>query len=114
MLHTEIRECEGQEQFNALKQEADNIMLTCGRMGPMCIPVYGIMESIEQEYQHVAFRVIDFDTPLAGIVRTLPEVQGFYSLPLVVYIRDGKVVKASGGLQSKSQVTTILDEVFTK
>ena len=114
MLHTEIRECEGREQFNALTKDTGNIMLTCGRMGPMCIPVYGVMESIEQTYDHVAFRVIDFDTPLAGIVRTLPEVQGFYSLPFVVYIRDGQVVKATGGLQSKDQVTAILDEVFAK
>ena len=27
----------------------ENVMVCCGRMGPMCIPVYGIMEELEED-----------------------------------------------------------------
>ena len=27
--------------------ENENVMITCGRMGPMCLPVYDVMESLE-------------------------------------------------------------------
>ena len=61
-------------------------MICCGRMGPMCIPVYEVMEDLEDEYSHVKFADMEFDHPEAGIIRNLPECRTFMSLPFVVVL----------------------------
>jgi thioredoxin 1 len=112
MLSTKIKECTEATNFDNLKDTKGNIMVTCGRMGPMCIPVYGVMEEIEKDYEDVAFRVIDFDSQMANAIKSLPEVQSFSSLPFVLYFKDGKVARATAGIQNKSQVTSNLNDVF--
>jgi len=81
-------------------------------MGPMCIPVYGIMEELQSEYKHVAFRDMAFDSPEAHIIRNLPECRGFMGIPFTVYYKDGKVVAATSSIQSRDQITSILDREF--
>ncbi|MDP3461585.1 MAG: thioredoxin [Bacteroidales bacterium] len=93
-------------------QEHNNVMVCCGRMGPMCIPVYGIMEELQSEYKHVAFRDMAFDSPEAHIIRNLPECRGFMGIPFTVYYKDGKVVAATSSIQSRDQITSILDREF--
>lgn len=83
-------------------------------MGPMCIPVYGIMEEIEQEYSHVAFRDMEFDHPVAHVIRDLPECRNFAGLPFTVYFKNGKVAKATSSIQTMEQVTSIIDKEFGK
>lgn len=92
--------------------ENENVMVCCGRMGPMCIPVYGVMEELEGKYTKVAFRDMAFDSPEAHIIRNLPECQGFAGLPFTVYYKNGKVVKATSSIQDMDQVTNILDSEF--
>lgn len=89
-----------------------NVMVCCGRMGPMCIPVYRTMEALVGQYGHVAFRDLDFDSPEAWIVRDLDECRGFRGLPFTVYYKNGKVVHATTSLQTKEQITGILDRHF--
>ncbi len=93
-------------------QEHNHVMVCCGRMGPMCIPVYGIMEELQSEYKHVAFRDMAFDSPEAHIIRNLPECRGFMGIPFTVYYKDGKVVAATSSIQSRDQITSILDREF--
>ena len=50
-------------------EENENVMICCGRMGPMCIPVYGAMEELENEYSNVKFADMEFDNPEAHIIR---------------------------------------------
>ena len=76
-------------------------MVCCGRMGPMCIPVYGVMEELEDEYKHVAFRDMPFDSPEAAVIRGLPECSSFRGLPFTVYYKNGKVVKATSSIQTQ-------------
>ena len=69
-----------------------------------------LMAEIESKYPDVAFRDMLFDSPVAmQTIRALPEVRHFQGLPFTVYFRDGKVVAATSSIQSKAQVTTILD-----
>jgi len=35
-------------------------------------------------------------------------------LPFVVYYKNGQVVKATSSIQSRDQITSILDEQFSK
>lgn len=114
MLQTNLTHIESEDSFNKTLQENENVMICCGRMGPMCIPVYEAMEELEQEYTHIKFADMDFDASHAHVIRNLPECSGFMGLPFTVYFKNGKVVKATSSIQSSEQITEILDENFSK
>jgi thioredoxin 1 len=116
MLMTNLTHIETEDDFNNVVNNNENVMICCGRMGPMCIPVYEIMEGLEKEedYKHVKFADMDFDIPTAAIIRNLPQCSAFYGLPFTVYYKNGEVVKATTSIQSDDQVTEILNEVFKK
>ena len=114
MLKTNLRHLETEEESKEILENNENVMICCGRMGPMCIPVYGIMEQLEDEYSHVAFHDKDFDTPAADFIKSLPECSSFMGLPFTVYFKNGEVVAATSSIQSKEQVTKILDKEFGK
>jgi len=110
MLKTKLKHLETEEDVKEVLENSENVMACCGRMGPMCIPVYYIMEELENKYPHVAFRDQDFDISAAEFVKTLPECASFMGLPFTVYFKNGKVAAATTSIQSKDQVTEILDE----
>jgi len=112
MLNTNLKHLESIEETKDLIKNNKNIMICCGRMGPMCVPVYEIMEKLEPQYPHVQMRDMDFDIPAAMFIRRLPECLLFMGLPFTVYFKDGKVVSATSSIQSESQIKAILDKVF--
>ncbi len=113
-LDTNLKHVTSSAELNKLITDNENVMVCCGRMGPMCVPVYAIMEELEKsgEYDSVVFRDMLFDDPEAAVIRNLPECRSFRGLPFTVYYKNGKVVKATSSVQSKEQVTSILKEVF--
>lgn len=112
MLDTNLKHINTAKELEETIQANENVMVCCGRMGPMCIPVYGVMEELEGQYAHVAFRDMPFDSPEAQIIKTLPECKNFRGLPFTVYYKNGKVAAATASIQTKEQVTTILDKEF--
>ena len=112
MLMTNLKHLETDEDIKEVINNNENVMICCGRMGQMCIPVYGIMMDLEKEYEHVEFRDMEFDIPGARYIRELPECSNFMGLPFTVYFKNGKVVKATSSIQTKENVKTILDENF--
>ena len=110
MLYTNLNHIESAEQHSKIINENENVMVICGRMGPMCIPVYRIAFELEEEYKHVKFFDMEFDNPEAHVIRNLEEVRGFMGIPFTIYYKNGKVVKATSSIQSKQQVTSILEE----
>lgn len=114
MLRTNLTHALNAQDHAKLLQENENVMICCGRMGPMCIPVYESMEELESEYKNVKFADMEFDSPDAKVIRNLPECSSFQGLPFVVYYKNGNVVKATSSIQSKDQITTILDQHFGK
>jgi thioredoxin 1 len=114
MLYTNLHHIETAEGHADIINGNENVMVICGRMGPMCIPVYGIAEELEEEYPHVKFCDMEFDNPEAYVIRNLPEVRGFMGIPFTIYYKNGKVVKATSSIQTREQVTAILDEKFGK
>ncbi len=112
MLHTNLKHIETEEEYKKVLSEYENVMICCGRMGPMCIPVYASMVELEVDYTDVAFFDMDFDIPVAMVIRSLPECMGFMGLPFTVYYKNGKVVKATSSIQSKEQITEILEQEF--
>lgn len=111
-LQTRLKHIHSETEFNEVIMENEKVMICCGRMGPMCVPVYAAMEILRERYQSVAFFDMPFDHPEANVIRNLPECSGFMGLPFTVYFKNGKVVKATTSIQTQEQVETILKENY--
>jgi len=114
MLQTAVDEITTAAELQKIINENENVMVCCGRMGPMCIPVYDVMEELQDERENVKFFSMAFDTPEAGVIRNAPMCRGFMGLPFTVYYKNGQMVKATSSIQNRQQVTAILDEQFGK
>jgi thioredoxin 1 len=112
MLYTNLKHIETAAEHAKTISENENVMVVCGRMGPMCIPVYGIAEELEKDYSHVKFCDMEFDNPESHVIRSLPEVRGFMGIPFTIYYKNGKVANATSSIQTKEQVKAILDKEF--
>jgi len=113
MLYTNLKHIDTAADHQKFISENENAMICCGRMGPMCIPVYGIMEDIEDQYTHVKFADMEFDNPESHVIRNTPEVKNFMGIPFTMYYKNGKLVKATSSIQTKTQVTAVLESEFS-
>jgi thioredoxin 1 len=113
-LDTNLTHIASADEWKKVIEENENVMICCGRMGPMCIPVYGVMEELEEDYKHIKFADMLFDLPDSAVIRNAPEASGFMGLPFTMYYKNGKVVKATSSIQNMNQVKSILDENFPK
>jgi len=113
MLYTNIKQVNTKEELQTLIENNEKVAVSCGRMGPMCIPVYDIFEIFEEKNPDIQFRAMDFDIPDAAVIRSLPECKTFRGLPFTIYYRNGKVVKATTSIQNAQQVKDIISEVFS-
>ncbi|MEA1875618.1 MAG: thioredoxin family protein [Bacteroidota bacterium] len=109
-LQTGLQEIETAAELEKMISENENVMVCCGRMGPMCIPVYDIMEELEEDYPEIKFAVMSFDTPEAGIIHNAPECHGFMGLPFTMYYKNGKVSAATSSIQSRDQVMSVIND----
>jgi len=112
MLDTNLKHIETEQELNEVIENNEKVAICCGRMGPMCVPVYDIFEILREEYTDIQFLDMDFDIPAAELIRHLPECQGFWGLPFTVYYRNGKVVKATSSIQSAKEIKSVIKEVF--
>ena len=112
MLDTKLKHLEIDDEVEELLKNNENVMICCGRMGPMCIPVYGIIENLKSRYPKIQFRDMDFDIPVASFIKNLPECSSFMGLPFTVYFKNRAIVKATTSIQNEKQIVDILDEIF--
>jgi len=112
LLSTALHEIETAAELEKMISENENVMVCCGRMGPMCLPVYDVMEELEEERENIKFAVMAFDNPEAAVIRNAPECRGFMGLPFTMYYKNGEVAHATSSIQNMQQVTSILDEKF--
>jgi thioredoxin 1 len=112
MLYTNLNHIETAADLTERISENENAVVICGRMGPMCIPVYRIAEELEEDYKHVKFFDMEFDNPESNVIRSLSEVESFTGIPFTIYYKNGKVVNATTSIQSKPQITAILEKEF--
>ncbi len=108
-LQTNLKHLVSADDHKKCLEENENVMVCCGRMGPMCIPVYEAMEELEEEYSHIKFADMLFDSPDAHVIRNAPECSGFMGLPFVMYYKNGKVVHASSSILTPEQIKQVLD-----
>mgnify|MGYP003571969631 len=108
LLQTNLLEVESAAELNKLISENENVMVCCGRMGPMCMPVYDVMEELEEERPNVKFAVMAFDSPEAAVIRNAPECNSFMGLPFTMYYKNGEVAQATTSIQNRDQVMSII------
>ncbi len=113
-LDTNLKHLSTASELEEIIKSNENVMVCCGRMGPMCVPVYESMENLEKsgEYGHVTFRDMLFDNPEASVIKKLPECSNFRGLPFTIYYKNGSVVKATSSIQDKYQITTNIKDVL--
>ena len=112
MLETNLKHIESEDELKELIENKEKVVVCCGRMGPMCIPVYDIFEILQGNYPDIQFRDMDFDIPAAAMIKDLPECRTFWGLPFTIYYRNGKVVKATSSIQSAKEIKSIINEIF--
>ena len=113
MLGTNLKHIETEQDLKEVLENYEKVVVCCGRMGPMCIPVYDIFEILREEYTDIQFLDMDFDIPVAVMIKGLPECREFWGLPYTIYYRNGKVVKATSSIQSAKEIKNVIQEVFT-
>jgi thioredoxin 1 len=113
MLQTAVHEIETAAELAKIIEDNENVMVCCGRMGPMCIPVYDTMEELAEEKPNTKFYSMAFDSPEATPIRSAPMCRGFMGLPFTVYYKNGDMVKATTSIQNREQITSILDAHLT-
>jgi len=113
MLQTNLKHITSEEDYNQVIENNENVMICCGRMGPMCLPVYDIMEGLEDKYENVAFYDMAFDDHFAHVLRNHPKAAGFMGLPFTFYFKNGEAVEATSSIQSKKMVKDVLDAQFS-
>jgi thioredoxin 1 len=112
MLRTNLKHLKSESDIKGWLAANENVMICCGRMGPMCIPVYQLMEQLQSHYPQVTFSDMDFDIPAADFIKNLPQCDSFMGLPFTVYFKNGRVVAATTSIQSRDQIVQILDREF--
>lgn len=112
MLYTNLNHIETAEQHSRAITENKNVMIICGRMGKLSIPVYRIAKEIEEDYAHVKFFDMEYDNPESHTICKEMEDRGLTNFPFAVYYKNGELVKATSGIQTKEQVTSVLNEYF--
>lgn len=111
MLYTNLKHIEKSSDYKQLISKHEYVMICCGNMGQISIPVYAIMEEIENDYKNINFFDMEFDNPESHVIRNLPEVKGFINTPYCIYYKNGEVIKTTSGIQTKEQITTILNQL---
>ena len=112
LLQTGLHEFDTATELEKFISENENVMVCCGRMGPMCMPVYDVMEELEEERTNVKFATMAFDNPEAAVIRNAPECRGFMGLPFTMYYKNGSITHATSSIQNMQMISSVLDEKF--
>ena len=113
-MKTKLKHIESLKDFDETIAGNDMLVVCAGRWGPMCIPVYKAMEKLELEdkYNKIQFRVVEFDTEAASPIKKAKECSSFRGLPFTVYYRDQKIVHATSSIQTKGQIVKNCGKYF--
>lgn len=113
MLYTNLEHIETAADFKKIISENENIVIVCGRMGPVCIPVYRTIEELGDEFRQIKFFDMEYDNPEFYFYHLRPEVQYLEEIPFTTFYHRGEAVKSVGGFQTKAQLKKFLGEVIT-
>ena len=113
-MKTKLQHLETVKMVEEAISNNEKLIICAGRWGPMCIPVYRVMEKLESEtkYKDIAFRVVEFDIEAAMPIREAKECSDFMGLPFTVYYYKQKIAHATSSIQSKEQLEENIGKYF--
>ena len=114
-LQSLLDEVQTKSEVENLINTNEKVVISCGRNGPMCLPVYGAFEVLKEKekYSDIKFAVMPFDVPDASIIRELSECRTFMGLPFNIYYKNGKVVGATSSIQDVQSIKKTINESFS-
>ena len=68
-LRTNLEHLNSRAEVEQLITKNEKAVVVCGRMGPMCIPVYEAMEELLDERENVKFYTISYFLPFYNFCR---------------------------------------------
>jgi thioredoxin 1 len=113
MLYTNLKHIETATDYHQAISENENVVVICGNMGHMSVPVYRMAEGLKKQYSHIKFYDMEFDNPESHVIRDLPEVGEQIAIPFMVFYKTGNMVKVTSDVHSKAQVKEMLDKEFS-
>jgi len=112
MLYTNLKHIETSSDYTRTIGQNGNVIIICGRMNPVCIPIFRIAEELESTYKHVKFYDMEFDNPESGVLKNVVQYYNLEDIPLVGYFKDGNLVEVSIGTQTKEQMLAVLNKEY--
>lgn len=112
MLYTNLEHIETARDFEKIIRENENVVVICGRMGPLCVPVYRAIEELGNEFQQIKFYDMEYDNPEFYFFHARPEVSNLDEIPFTTFYHRGEAVKSVAGMQTKVQLKKFLNEVL--
>lgn len=115
MLYTNLNHIENENDFRRAISENDHVVVIYGRMDPLSIPVYRIVEEVENEFLAVKFFDMEMDNPDLLMLPELQEVKNGPMAPVVICFSYGKVASISSNVHSSIEILEIVqNELLTK
>lgn len=110
MLYTNLKHIETAAEFKRTIAESSQVVIVCGRMGEFSIPVYRVLEDLQEEYPEVKFFDMEFDNPESHVVCELfaeiPEAK----VPFLLFYENGELAFRTWGTKTKEQIEEIINK----
>lgn len=115
MLYTNLNHIETEKDFRRAISENNHVVVIYGRMDPISIPVYRMVEELENEYSAVKFFDMEMDNPDFLMLPELRDVKNDSMAPLVICFSNGKVTNISTNIHSPFEIEEIVqNELMVK
>ena len=113
VLRTKLQHLRSKAKFKKLIKEYEKVIIVAGRMCPICSSMYPIFEHLDEIHDDIEIRDWDYDLKSADMIREMPETEDFWTLPFVLYFRNGEIVEAHAGKKSSSDIKKIIQDNFS-
>lgn len=108
MLYTNLNHIETSAEFQQIIAESSQVVIVCGRMGEFSIPVYRVLEDLQEEYPEVKFFDMEFDNPESSIVCELFADESEAKVPFLLFYENGELTFRTWGTKTKGQIEEML------
>lgn len=110
MLYTNLNHIETSAEFQQIIAESSQVVIVCGRMGEFSIPVYRVLEDLQEEYSEVKFFDMEYDNPESHVICNLfidsPEAK----VPFLLFYENGELAFRTWGTKTKEQIEEIINK----
>lgn len=112
MLYTNLNHIERASDYQQVIAENGRVVIVCGRMGEFSIPVYRVLENLQEEYPEVKFFDMEYDNPESSIVCELFADESEAKVPFLLFYENGELIYRTWGTKTREDLVAILREII--